>query len=107
VLGRIATGGAVEQDDVGVETFEGEAAEAGLDTETGELWFTAVVIDSDLNGAASALPGSIPGAEAEAMAAAMLIDGCVGWLRFAAACSGILMSQNASGECGKRLFGPG
>lgn len=73
----MATGGAVEHEDVGVETFEGEAAEAGLEMEAGELWFTAVVIDSDLNGAASALPDSKPGfgagAEAEAMTAAMLI----------------------------------
>ena len=36
VLGRMATGGAVELEDVGVETFVGDAAEAGLATETGE-----------------------------------------------------------------------
>jgi hypothetical protein len=36
VLGRMATGGAVELEDVGVETFVGDAAEAGLDKETGE-----------------------------------------------------------------------
>jgi hypothetical protein len=34
--GRIAIGGAVEQEDVGVETFVGEAAEAGLAAELGE-----------------------------------------------------------------------
>ena len=36
VLGRMATGGAVETEDVGVETLVGDAAEAGLDTEPGE-----------------------------------------------------------------------
>jgi hypothetical protein len=71
VLGRIAIGGAVEHEDVGVETFKGEAAEAGLDSELGESWLTAVVIDSVLNGAAAALPGLRPGFGAAVMIAAM------------------------------------
>lgn len=36
VLGRIAIGGVVEDEDVAVETLDGEAAEAGLDMEPGE-----------------------------------------------------------------------
>ncbi len=35
-LGRIAIGGAAEHEDVGVDTLDGESAEAGLDTELGE-----------------------------------------------------------------------
>jgi energy-converting hydrogenase Eha subunit E len=33
VLGRIAIGGPVEQEDAGVEIFNGEAADVGVDTE--------------------------------------------------------------------------
>ena len=71
VPGRIAIGGAVELEDVGVGTFKGEAAEAGLDTEPGESWSTAVVIDSVRNGAAAALPGFRPGFGPAVMIAAM------------------------------------
>jgi hypothetical protein len=71
VLGRMAIGGAVE--DVGVETFDGEPAEAGLDAELGESWSTAVMMDRALNGRASVLPGLRPGLGAALIAAAMLM----------------------------------
>lgn len=71
VLGRMAIGGAVE--DVGVETFDGETAEAGLDTELGEPWSTAVLMDNALTGRVSTLPGLTSRLGAVLMAAAILM----------------------------------
>lgn len=56
VLRRIVTGSAVEHEDVGVDTFDGEGAEVGVDAEPGESKLTDVVMASVLNGAASILP---------------------------------------------------
>jgi hypothetical protein len=78
VLGRMAIGGPAEQDDVGVETFEGEAAEAGLETELGESWLTEVVMESALNGAAFDFWVFTPGFGATAMTAAMLMTEMAG-----------------------------
>jgi hypothetical protein len=78
VLGRMAIGGPAEQEDVGVETFDGDAAEAGLETELGESWLTEVVMDSAPNGAASDFWAFKPGFGATAMAAAMLMTGMAG-----------------------------
>lgn len=71
VLGRMAIGGAVE--DVGVETFDGEPAEAGLDAELREPSSTVVMMDSDLNGRPSASLELRPGLGAALMAVAMLM----------------------------------
>jgi hypothetical protein len=87
VLGRIAIGGAIEDEDVGVET-DGEAAEAGLDTAFEEPWLTAVVIESVLNGPASAFPGAKPGF-GSVVIAAILVGGLVNRLGFASRCSGV------------------
>jgi hypothetical protein len=77
VLGRIAIGGAVEDEDVGVETFDGEAAEAGLAAALEEPWLTVVVIESVLNGPASVFPGAKPGSGSVVKTAAMLVDALV------------------------------
>lgn len=75
VLGRMAIWGTDDDEEVGVGTFDGEAAEAGLDAELGDSWLTAVVTDSAFNGLASALPVLIPEPmEAVAMAAMLLIS---------------------------------
>lgn len=72
VLGRMAIGGAAEHEEAGVETLVGEAAEAGLAAELGEVQLTAVVIDNDLDGAASGFPGFGAGLKTAASAAAMV-----------------------------------
>lgn len=75
--GRIAIGGAVEDEDVGVETFDGEAAEAGLAAALEEPRLTVVVIESVLNGPASAFSGANPGSGSVVMIAAMLANALV------------------------------
>lgn len=73
VLGRIAIGGAVEHEDVGVESFDGETAEAGLATALEEPWLTVVVIESALDDPTCAFPGTKSGSGSVMTIAAMLV----------------------------------
>ena len=70
-LGRMAIGGAVEHEDVGVETLVGEAAEVGVDTELGESLVIVVVMDKVLAGAAPGIPELKPPLGAARTTAAM------------------------------------
>lgn len=80
-FGRMAIGGTDEVEDPGVETFDGEAAEAGLDTILGASWLAAAVTDNVLNDVASAFPEFIAEPGVSATAAAMPVSSRQPWFK--------------------------